>query len=85
MRYLHKLFEREGLTVRRWIQQRRLEQCRRALGGRQERGSSIAAVAHHWGFANASHFSRSFKAAYGLSPREWRDSESRTPAQLPQR
>ncbi|MFF7456878.1 helix-turn-helix domain-containing protein [Kitasatospora sp. NPDC008115] len=79
VRHLHKLFELEGTTVRRWIQQRRLEQCRRALGGRQGRGRSIAAVAHHWGFTNASHFSRSFKATYGLSPREWRNTSLHSP------
>ncbi|MFB7615100.1 helix-turn-helix domain-containing protein [Kitasatospora sp. NPDC056181] len=79
VRYLHKLFELEGVTVRRWIQRRRLEECRRALGGREARSRSIAAVAHHWGFANAAHFSRSFRDAYGVSPREWRDAAGRLP------
>ncbi|MCF3181401.1 helix-turn-helix domain-containing protein [Streptomyces polychromogenes] len=79
VRHLHKLFELEGLTVRRWIQQRRLEQCRRALSGRQDRGRTVAAIAHHWGFASAAHFSRSFKAAYGMSPIEWRNANLHAP------
>jgi AraC-like DNA-binding protein len=33
---------------------------------------TIAAVARRWGFADATHFARRFRDAYGLSPREWR-------------
>lgn len=72
LRYLHKLFESEDATVGRWIQRRRLEQCRRDLA-RHVNGATIAAVAHRWGFTSAAHFSRAFRAAYGMSPREWRD------------
>ncbi|MEU1786841.1 helix-turn-helix domain-containing protein [Streptomyces sparsogenes] len=73
VRYLHKLFEGEDTTAGRWIQSRRLEACRRDLGRRETMGRTIAAVAHRWGFASAAHFSRVFRAAYGVSPREWRD------------
>jgi AraC-like DNA-binding protein len=72
LRYLHKLFESEDVTVGRWIQRRRLEECRRELA-RQGNGSTIAAVAHRWGFTSAAHFSRVFRAAYGMAPREWRE------------
>ncbi|MFB7674455.1 helix-turn-helix domain-containing protein [Kitasatospora purpeofusca] len=78
VRYLHKLFELEGVTVHRWIQRRRLDECRRALGRRDARDRSIAAVAHHWGFVSATHFSRSFKDAFGVSPREWRNTAGGT-------
>ncbi|MEU2227340.1 helix-turn-helix domain-containing protein [Streptomyces sp. NPDC018347] len=74
VRYLHKLFELEDITVSRWIQQRRLEQCRRDLARREVAGLTIAAIAHRWGFTSASHFSRVFRAAYGVSPAEWRNS-----------
>ncbi|MFC7259358.1 AraC-like ligand-binding domain-containing protein [Streptomyces lutosisoli] len=77
LRYLHKLFESEDATVTRWIQRRRLEECRRDLA-RRANGSTIAAVAHRWGFRSAAHFSRVFRAAYGMSPREWRDSQGST-------
>ncbi|MFF5156571.1 helix-turn-helix domain-containing protein [Streptomyces sp. NPDC000348] len=70
LRYLHKLFESEDATVGRWIQRRRLEECRRDLEGHAS--ATIAAVAHRWGFTSAAHFSRVFRAAYGMSPREWR-------------
>ncbi|MFF8727014.1 helix-turn-helix domain-containing protein [Streptomyces sp. NPDC015171] len=74
VRYLHKLFQLEDITVSRWIQQRRLEQCRRDLARREPAGRTVAAVAHRWGFTSASHFSRVFRAAYGVSPAEWRNS-----------
>ncbi|MER6566768.1 helix-turn-helix domain-containing protein [Streptomyces sp. NPDC001093] len=79
VRYLHKLFQLEDITVSRWIQQRRLEQCRRELARRGSAGLTIAAVAHRWGFTSASHFSRVFRAAYGVSPAEWRSSAVRGP------
>ncbi|WP_225812666.1 helix-turn-helix domain-containing protein [Streptomyces spinosus] len=73
VRYLHKLFELENITVSRWIQKRRLERCRSDLA-RRSAELTIAAVAHRWGFTSASHFSRVFRAAYGVSPAEWRNS-----------
>ena len=77
VRYLHKLFQDESTSVGRWILRRRLEQCRRDLM-RHGRGSrTIAAVAARWGFLSATHFSRVFRAAYGMSPREWRDTAGR--------
>ncbi|MFF3848212.1 helix-turn-helix domain-containing protein [Streptomyces sp. NPDC002328] len=77
VRYLHKLFQDEGTSVGRWILRRRLEECRRDLR-RHGRGSrTIAAVAGRWGFTSATHFSRVFRTAYGMSPREWRDSAAR--------
>jgi AraC-like DNA-binding protein len=72
-RYLHKLFESEGVTVSRWVQRRRLDACRHDLGRRDMAGTPIAAVAHNRGFTSAAHFSRAFRAAYGMSPREWRE------------
>ncbi|MFD8380811.1 helix-turn-helix domain-containing protein [Streptomyces sp. NPDC059679] len=74
LRYLHKLFESEDVTVGRWIQRRRLEECRRDLAHRAN-GTTIAAVAHRWGFSSAAHFSRAFRATYGMAPREWRDTQ----------
>ncbi|WP_240980693.1 helix-turn-helix domain-containing protein [Streptomyces sp. Z423-1] len=85
VRYLHKLFEREDTTVSRWIQSRRLEACLRDLGRRENTGLTVAAVAHRWGFTSAAHFSRVFRAAYGMSPSEWRDAhrpESALPSQV---
>ncbi|MER7951670.1 helix-turn-helix domain-containing protein [Streptomyces sp. NPDC096079] len=70
VRYLQKLFQNDGSTVSHWIRRRRLEFCRLELG-RTHRRVTMAAVAHRWGFSSPSHFSRSFRGAYGMSPSEW--------------
>jgi AraC-like DNA-binding protein len=72
IRYLHRIFEGEGITIGRLVQQRRLEECARELARRGRAAPTVSAVAQRWGFANPAHFSRTFRAAYGLSPREWR-------------
>ncbi|WP_030247137.1 helix-turn-helix domain-containing protein [Streptomyces sp. NRRL S-350] len=72
VRYLHKLFRYEGVTAARWIQRQRLDMCRRDLARPAAARATVAAVAGRWGFVSASHFSRAFRAAYGVSPREWR-------------
>lgn len=76
-RLLHRIFAAEGTTVTRWIQRRRLEECRRELAptrpGRPR--PAVATIARRWAFANPAHFSRVFRAAYGLSPTTWRDGQ----------
>jgi AraC-like DNA-binding protein len=72
VRYLQKLFEEEGETVTGWIRARRLEHCRRDLAEARFAGLPVSSVAARWGLVDAAHFSRLFKAAYGLSPREYR-------------
>ncbi|MFE0330062.1 helix-turn-helix domain-containing protein [Streptomyces sp. NPDC058960] len=77
VRYLHKIFEGEDTTVSRSIQSRRLEACRQDLVRREAAHLTIVAVAQRWGFTSAAHFSRVFRAAYGMSPSEWRESQRR--------
>ncbi|MGW6647116.1 helix-turn-helix domain-containing protein [Streptomyces iakyrus] len=72
VRHLHKLFQSEGVTVGEWIRTQRLERCRRDLLRSPAPGDGIAAVARRWGFTSPSHFSRAFRTAYGMTPREWR-------------
>lgn len=72
VRYLHSLFADQDTTLGGWIRHRRLEACRRELGRSGSAKQTIAAVAHRWGFTDAAHFSRLFRASYGMSPREWR-------------
>ncbi|MGW3232758.1 AraC-like ligand-binding domain-containing protein [Kitasatospora sp. NPDC001095] len=72
VRHLHRLFEGEGVTVSRLVQQLRLEAGARELARRGRIAPTVSAVARRWGFVNAAHFSHSFRAVYGVSPREWR-------------
>ncbi|MFI1334752.1 helix-turn-helix domain-containing protein [Streptomyces sp. NPDC020845] len=76
VRYLHKLFQSDGVTVSAWVRQRRLDSCRLDLSRAPNRRRTVAAVAQTWGFASPSHFSRVFRQTYGMSPREWQASAS---------
>lgn len=71
-RYLHALFAESGETLMRWVLARRLQRCRDALADPTLRARSIADIAFSWGFHDLSHFGRAFKAAYGMTPRDWR-------------
>ncbi|MER7048466.1 AraC-like ligand-binding domain-containing protein [Streptomyces jumonjinensis] len=72
--YLHKLFHEQELTVAGWIRRRRLEQCRRDLADPGLARRPIHAIAARWGFTSNAHFSRAFRTAYDISPREYRRS-----------
>ena len=72
-RALHKLFHDSGTTVAGWIRDRRLEHCRRDLRDPTRGGIPVGAIGSRWGFADAAHFSRVFKAAFGVSPRGFRN------------
>ncbi|MFI9650428.1 helix-turn-helix domain-containing protein [Streptomyces sp. NPDC052040] len=72
VRYLHRLFQGEGVSVGRLILRRRVEECARELARRGRVSPSISVVASRWGFRNAAHFSRAFKAVHGQSPQQWR-------------
>ncbi|QTX05366.1 helix-turn-helix domain-containing protein [Agromyces archimandritae] len=71
-RHLHGLFQAQGTTVSTWIRTRRLERCRRDLMNPAYADRSVAAIAARWGFVDAAHFSRAFKAHYGHAPSEVR-------------
>jgi AraC family transcriptional regulator, positive regulator of tynA and feaB len=71
-RYINKLFEAEKSSLGRHIWQRRLESCAAKLRDAGFVHVSVSAVALEHGFNDLSHFSRSFRSKYGLSPREFR-------------
>ncbi|MEV4458526.1 helix-turn-helix domain-containing protein [Microbispora sp. NPDC049633] len=73
VRHLYTLFAEQGLTVAAWIRRCRLEQCHRDLADPRQRALPIHSVAARWGFTDAANFSRAFRAAYGMSPRDHRD------------
>jgi AraC-like DNA-binding protein len=71
-RYVHKLFAAEGTTACAWIRARRLEHCRRDLADATLSARSVSAVGARWGLPDPSRFSRLFREAYQVSPREYR-------------
>lgn len=80
VRYLHKLFQGEATTVSRWIKQRRLEKCREELHRVGRSAPSVSAIAQRWGFPHPAHFTRAFRAAYGMSPSQCQAVHTAAPA-----
>ncbi|MET9896882.1 helix-turn-helix domain-containing protein [Streptomyces sp. NPDC006465] len=72
--YLHRIFQQQGQgeTVAALIRRQRLEGARRDLADPALRSTPIHALAARWGLPRASDFTRAFRAAYGLSPKEYR-------------
>ncbi|QPP08138.1 helix-turn-helix domain-containing protein [Streptomyces bathyalis] len=79
VRYLHSLFRAEGASPLRWIVAQRLEQSARLLADPFQGHLSITDIAFAVGFKDASHFSRSFRGCYGVSPRAYRTRHARPP------
>lgn len=71
-RHLHRVFEAGGESLGDWMRRRRLERVRDDLVNPRFAGRSIIQIAFNAGFNDASHFSRVFRAAFGISPRQYR-------------
>jgi AraC-like DNA-binding protein len=72
VRHLYNVLARGGISLGDWIRTQRLEQSRQELARPEGERVTIAAVARRWGFTDPSTFGRLFRAAYGLSPSDWR-------------
>jgi AraC-like DNA-binding protein len=79
-RYIQKLFQQAGLSFSQYLRQRRLEHCHADLGSPAHRNLSISDICFRWGFNDAAHFSRSFRADYGMTPRAFRQERLSTMA-----
>jgi len=72
-RYLHRLFNGDGETVGRYILRRRLEQCADQLNDALHERRHVSDIAFGCGFSTLSHFCRTFRDRYGLSPGDFRE------------
>ncbi|MFI6299356.1 helix-turn-helix domain-containing protein [Nonomuraea sp. NPDC050790] len=70
LRWLHALFARRGESVAASIRRRRLERCAQDLA--RCTVTPVHLIAARWGFPSATAFGRSFRAAYGSSPKDFR-------------
>jgi AraC-like DNA-binding protein len=75
--YLHRLFQDDGATVAASIRDQRLDRARRDLAEPALAALPIHAVAARWGFGRQADFSRAFRAAYGMPPRDYRHRAAR--------
>ncbi len=71
-RTLHRIFESDGVPFTALIRQLRLDQCRREITDPHRIEEPVRSIARRWGFPDASHFSRAYKAAFGISPSDER-------------
>jgi len=70
--YLHRLFQSRDTTVTALIRHGRLERARRDLADRRLRETPVHRIAARWGFRDHSAFTRAFRTAFGVPPREYR-------------
>ena len=69
-RTVHRAFEGTGDTVGAVVRKHRLAAARADL---VNTNLSIAAIAHRWGFCDASHLGREFRRQMSLSPGDYRE------------
>jgi AraC-like DNA-binding protein len=77
--HIHRVFQNEHQTFGEWLWHQRLAACREALEESADTSLSISEIAFGHGFSNSSHFSRAFKARFGMSPSEARACKGREP------
>ena len=71
LRYVHRLWAQEGdETLGRRILRRRLERSRDDLLDPRLAGRTVTEIAFRWGFTSPAHFSRAYRAHFGVTPRE---------------
>jgi AraC-like DNA-binding protein len=77
VRHLYKILADGEISLGAWMREQRLERCRRQLADPRVRATTIAAVARQWGYTDPSTFGRHFRAAYGVTPNQWRGAPRR--------
>ena len=72
VRTLHLRFATLGQTFGSWLLETRLEACASALRQPDQQTRNISEIAYIHGFNDLSHFNKSFRARFGMTPREYR-------------
>jgi AraC-like DNA-binding protein len=75
---LHRAFAGEPCSIAEWIWAQRLDAVRAELCDPALRHRTIGDLALSWGFVDASHFSRAFRARFGCTAREVRQAGGST-------
>jgi AraC-like DNA-binding protein len=76
-RYVNDLLADEDTSFQRYVLAERLAQCRRDLASPVLAHRHISEIAFAWGFNDLSHFGRVFREHFGMSPRDFRQSQPR--------
>jgi AraC family transcriptional regulator, positive regulator of tynA and feaB len=70
-RTLHRAFENADTTLQEFVRNKRLARCAADLRNSADR-RPISEIALRWGFNDIPHFSRTFRAHFGMSAKELR-------------
>lgn len=71
-RYLYYLLKADNTTFSKLVWSQRLEKAKEWLGSPDLSSHAICEIAFMAGFKDAAHFSRIFKANFGVSPKQYR-------------
>lgn len=71
LRYLHSVFAQNNDSCCNFMRRERLRRCHADLS-RPHCRDTITEIAFRWGFNDAAHFSRAFKAEFGVAPKSLR-------------
>lgn len=69
---IYRAFSGEPISLNAWIWNQRLDGAKRDICDPAVAGRTITEIAFGWGFNDAAHFSRMFRARFGCSARELR-------------
>jgi AraC family transcriptional activator of tynA and feaB len=72
VRSLYRLFEERSQRLGTYVREARLKRCAEQLRASSHRDENLTCIAHRWGFKDSAHFSRTFRAYFGVSPRDYR-------------
>jgi AraC-like DNA-binding protein len=76
-RYVHMLFETDGLSFGRYVLEQRLLRAHRMLGDPRSAGLSISQISLDAGFGDLSAFNRNVRRRFGCTPSDLRDTTHR--------
>ena len=71
-RHLFRVCAEADFSLEQWVIGRRLVGAHDELARPSSVMVPISAIARRWGFRDPGHFTRRFKTAYGITPRDWR-------------
>ena len=74
LRHLYRLFDEDSDSVAGFIRRSRLIRCKAILADDRHMKLTISEIAFAWGFNDATTFGRAFRAAFGVTPRDYRRS-----------
>lgn len=81
LRYLQQLFLGEDRSISGFIREKRLIRAREDLS--VETATTIAEIAHRWGFSDQSQFNKAYRAQFGCTPTATRKSAQQNQGAAP--